>query len=99
LSTYVLDASVAAKWLLPSKNESLHAEALTWLDRYTCGELVLVVPDLFWIEVASVMRRAVGYDRVTKSEAQSAMAGLRERGFETISTPSLIDSAFEIAAR
>jgi predicted nucleic acid-binding protein len=59
LSAYVLDASVAATWLLPSKNESLHAEALPWLDRYTRSELVLVVPDLFWIEVASVMWRAV----------------------------------------
>jgi predicted nucleic acid-binding protein len=59
----------------------------------------LYVPDLLWIEVASVLWRAVRYDRVTKSEVQSAMAGLRERGFETISTPSLIDSAFQIAGR
>jgi predicted nucleic acid-binding protein len=97
LSTYVLDASVAAKWLLPSKSESLHAEALTWLTRYAGGELVLVVPDLFWIEVANVMWRAVRHARVTKSQAKTAMAGLRERDFETISTAGLIETAFEMA--
>lgn len=97
MSTYVLDASVAAKWMLPSKGESLHAEALTWLTRHASGELVLIVPDLFWIEVTNLLWRAVRYARLTKSEAQSAMAGLREREFETISTANLIDAAFEIA--
>ena len=97
MSTYVLDASVAAKWMLPSGGESLHAEALTWLTRYASNELVLIVPDLFWIEVANLMWRAVRYARVTKSDAQSALAGLRERKFETFSTASLIDAAFEIA--
>lgn len=97
MSTYVLDASVAAKWMLPSKGESLHAEALTWLARHASSKLVLIVPDLFWIEVANVLWRAVRYARVTKTEAPWAMAELRERGVETMSTAKLIDAAFEIA--
>jgi predicted nucleic acid-binding protein len=97
LSTYVLDASVAAKWMLPSGGESLHAEALAWLTRYTNGELTLIVPDLFWIEVGNVLWRAVRCARLTKLEAQLAMAGLQGREIETMSTTNLIDTALEIA--
>lgn len=97
MNAYVLDASVAAKWMLPSEGEELHAEALTWLTRFTGGQLSLIVPDLFWIEVASLLWRAVRSARITKQEAQFAMSGLRERGLGTISSAGLIDDAFEIA--
>ena len=40
----VLDASVAAKWAIPSAKESLTLESLQLLKRYTAGEVNFIVP-------------------------------------------------------
>lgn len=45
MTTYVLDASVAAKWVLPNEPLTVNADAL--LRGYTEGRVSLVVPDLF----------------------------------------------------
>jgi len=47
LNLLVLDASVAAKWFLPSVDEPLAAEAQTLLRRYANGDIEFTVPDLF----------------------------------------------------
>ena len=39
--TYVLDCSVATKWVLP---ESDRAAALGWFDRFASGEILLIAP-------------------------------------------------------
>ena len=52
----VVDASVAAKWLLPKENEPLTAEAIELFRRYSRGEISFIVPDLFWAEMANIIR-------------------------------------------
>lgn len=59
----VVDASVAAKWLL--RDESSVAEADKLLDRYDAGALDLLAPQQIEIEVANAIRKAVLNGRVS----------------------------------
>jgi predicted nucleic acid-binding protein len=98
VSLIVLDASVAAKWFLPAKGETLTAEAFDLLRRYTGGEVVFVVPDLFWAELANLLSKAVRRGRCTKASADAALASLRERRLPTVPSLALLDLASGIAA-
>ena len=97
MNTYVLDASVAAKWMLPAGGEDLHEEAVEWLERLLGNQISLVVPDLFWIETSNLIWRAVRIARITKQEGVRALSDLRDRGLETVSSLALLSSALEIA--
>jgi predicted nucleic acid-binding protein len=97
LTTFVADASVAAKWLLPGKSEPLHEEAMEWLGRYVQGEIRLIVPDLFWAELANILWKAIRQGRSTKTAGQSALHTLQEFQIPTISSLALLDLAFAIA--
>jgi predicted nucleic acid-binding protein len=46
----VIDANIAAKWVLPPAGEAFVDHALRLLDRHGKGDLQFVVPDLFWAE-------------------------------------------------
>ena len=59
MTSFVLDASVAAKWMLPAKDELLRPEAYRLLDAYGAGEVSLVVPDVFWAECGNIVWKAV----------------------------------------
>jgi predicted nucleic acid-binding protein len=59
LTACVLDASVAAKWLLPVSDEPLALEAIALFVQFSEGKLQLYVPDLFWSEMANVLWKAV----------------------------------------
>jgi predicted nucleic acid-binding protein len=84
--------------MLPAEREELHLEAQVWAERYERGELSIIVPDLLWIEVASLLWKAVRNSRITKDEATMAIVELRERELTTIeSTPGLLDAALDIA--
>ena len=98
MTTVVLDASVALKWVLPPQNEALVPEALRLLQRYTQSEERFVVPDVFWAEVGNVAWKAVRLGRWTAGEAQSAIGDLTQRDFPTISSKDLLVTAFAIAA-
>jgi len=98
MSIIVLDASVAAKWFLPAKGETLTDEAFHLLQRYVKGEIRFVVPDLFWAEVANILWKAVRQGRSTKSAAQTALVSLEERNLPTVSSITLLQQAFGIAS-
>jgi predicted nucleic acid-binding protein len=97
VSVFVVDASVAIKWLLPSEREPLHAEALSWLDRHMNGEVKFVVPDLFWAEIGNFLWKSIRYARLTAAIAQTALDELKGRGLEAVPCSSLVDAALEIA--
>src|SRR5258708_13028164 len=48
--TFVLDCSVAAKWVLPEPDRT---PALRLFERYASGEISLIAPDLLLAEFAS----------------------------------------------
>jgi len=62
LSTLVLDASVAAKWMLPSE-ETLQEEAASLLRDYAHGKLQFIVPDIFWAEIGNAVWKSVRQGR------------------------------------
>jgi predicted nucleic acid-binding protein len=56
---YVLDASVAVKWVLP---EADSAKAISLRDDYRKGVHELIAPDIFKLEAAHALTRAETYD-------------------------------------
>jgi len=97
LTSYILDASVAAKWVLPSKDEPLAAEALRLLELYTAGDVGLSAPDLFWPEIGNILWKSVRLGRISENSATEAIRWLRALGIPSSSTLPLTGDAFEIA--
>lgn len=97
MKTCVIDASVAAKWILPASGETLTREALALLKRYAAGEVRFVVPDLFWAELGNLMWKAVRQQRFRLASAEIALRAMRDRRFPTISSHNLLAEAFAIA--
>jgi len=93
----VIDASVAAKWFLPAVGETLVDEAVHLLRRYAKGELQLLVPDLFWAELANTFWKAIRQGRWQKAAAETALASLAARKLPTVSALSVLEIAFGIA--
>jgi predicted nucleic acid-binding protein len=97
LSAYVLDASVAAKWILPQSGETLVPQAEHLLQRFTDGAIQLVVPDLFWAEIGSILWKAVRAGRTSKAWASSGLETLLRQNLPTFPSGPLLDVAFAIA--
>jgi predicted nucleic acid-binding protein len=97
VSLVVVDASVAAKWFLPEDREALVSEALALLDKYDREEVQFVVPDLFYVETASAIWKAVRAGRVSRAFGDQALDLLTQREFSTVASLKLLDSAFQIA--
>jgi predicted nucleic acid-binding protein len=97
VTTFVLDASVAAKWFLPS-GETLAGEAVALLKRFAGGRLGLLVPDLFWPEVGNIFWKASRGGRMSKGAAREAVASMSSCGIRTAPSQPLLGQALEIAA-
>jgi predicted nucleic acid-binding protein len=97
VSLVVVDASVAAKWCLPAKGETLTQEAFRLLRRFAKGEVRFILPDLFWAELANLLWKGVRQGRCTKGAAETALASLKECKLPTVTSLALLDLAFGIA--
>jgi predicted nucleic acid-binding protein len=97
LTAYVLDASVAAKWFLRGPDETLVEEAAAILDGWVSDRLQLIVPDLFWAEMGSILRKASRLGRIPKVSAREALAALVEQKLCTFPTLPLLNDAYTIA--
>jgi predicted nucleic acid-binding protein len=93
----VVDASVAVKWFLPENGEAYVAEALALLDKYDENEVGIVVPDLFYVEIASAIWKAVRVGRVPQEFGDRAIHLLTQREFATIPSFKLLANAYQIA--
>ena len=97
MSLVVVDASVAAKWFLAGNAEDLVDEAFAVLDRYDKNKVQFVVPDLFHVEIASAIWKAVRLGRIPDASGERALASLMEREFPTVPSLKLLERAFQIA--
>jgi predicted nucleic acid-binding protein len=97
VTVFVLDASVAAKWFLSAKDERLTDEALALFSKFVQGEMHFIVPDLFWVELASAFWKAIRLGRFDKSSAQEALGYLGSCDLPAYSTVTLLERAFHIA--
>src|SRR5690348_6987514 len=95
----ILDASVAAKWVLADAHESLREPANAILRQLLAGELQVKVPDLFWPEMVHLLARAVRRARMAPDDAPKALAQLQKAGIATEATLPLAAEAMALALR
>ncbi len=96
MTSYVLDASVAAKWFLRLR-EPFAQEALELLRRYARGEADFLVPDLFFAEFANILWKAQQHGRCDAELANKAIREIIGQGFRTFQCSELIEPAIQIA--
>jgi predicted nucleic acid-binding protein len=92
VSDYVVDASVAAKWLL----EEDHTQEALWLLRDPESELH--APDFLLAETDNFLLKRVRLGHMNLSEARGARATLRNIPIRMHSTADCLDAAFDLAA-
>jgi predicted nucleic acid-binding protein len=80
----VVDASVALSWLLPGEESS---KTLLLRDYAAKNSHVkLLVPPIFWYEVANVLWVAARRERILQSEAMEALETLLDFQFDVVVT-------------
>jgi predicted nucleic acid-binding protein len=92
----VVDASIAAKWILD--DEPYVREALEILSRIRAGDLRLVVPSFWDYKVASILSKAVANGRISESDALLGIEVLQHIPSQRAPYPSPQD-AFQAARR
>jgi predicted nucleic acid-binding protein len=94
MNVFVVDASVAAKWVLPGE-EPFRDEALLLLKEWLDSKIRLLVPDFFWVELTNVLWKAVRRGRCAKETALAALAALLDCPIPTIPSLNLLNSALQ----
>ena len=94
----VVDASVAAKWVLPNERETFVEQAMELLSGHTRGETRLIVPDLFWPEIGSILWKASRRGHITRQQATASLHTMSELGLTTYSSQPILLDAYEIAS-
>jgi len=97
LTSYVVDASVAAKWLVPAGSEPLIPQAHRLLNDYLSGTISVVVPDLFWAELGNMLWKAVRRGRLTRVAADLGFASMKEHRLATVPSLPFLDAALGMA--
>lgn len=97
MTRYVLDASVAAKWILPGSGEPLASEAMNICADYAAGRTELSIPGFFWAEIGNILWKAVRHRRTNFAAAHEGLMALSEYGLPEIPTRDLLKDASQIA--
>jgi predicted nucleic acid-binding protein len=92
VTTLVVDASVAAKWLI---DEEGSGAAL----RLRAPEYELVCPDLLFLEVGNVVWRKVRASEIEESDGRDMVAAILGAPFHVEPAAALLPAAWEIAVR
>ena len=99
MSLFAVDASLAAKWLLPAVQEPLVEQANQLLAQETEGSADFIVPDLFWPEIGNVLWKAVRRERITPAQAEESLTTALSWAFDTIPSRDLLKQALEIGLK
>ena len=90
--TWVVDASVAIKWVIP---EVLSEAA----DRLRAGDDEMLAPDMLLVEVANALWKKMANREISPQEADRAFALLSESGIDLRPTTPLLPRATQVARR
>lgn len=90
MSRFVVDASVAVKWVVPE----IHADAAA---RLLARDDELLVPDLFFAEIANVFWKRVQRGQDQPERARMALEALVAQPLQVHASAALIANAFAIA--
>jgi predicted nucleic acid-binding protein len=99
VNRFVIDASVAVKWLPLFDKEPLVGVAKRYLERWSAGEIRVMVPDLFWPEAAGVLWKAARRGMCGSAEAEAALLTLQEQNLPTLPTMEVVNPALSIAIK
>jgi predicted nucleic acid-binding protein len=90
--SWVVDASVAVKWLIPEPGSDN-------ADRLLLAGEPLIAPDLILVEAANALWKKVTRREVSAGEARRAVDMLRGGALETRPTAPLVRRALDLASR
>lgn len=93
----VVDASVAAKWIFPGTTEPLAQQADDLLRSYKQGQVELVVPDLFWSEIANFLWKGVRKRQISAATAESSLLTMTTHDLPTLPAQKILPRALSIA--
>ena len=97
MTTCVVDASVAAKWLLPAAGESLLDQANHLIALHVRRDLQLLAPELIEAEIGNVLWKAVRRNRISQPEAENSLRRFTALAIHVIPTSELLGQALQIA--
>lgn len=98
MNLVVLDASVAAKWLVWA-GEPLEAKALALLEQRNERQIDFVVPDLFWAEIGNLIWKAAHRGRCSVDQARDSIRALQAYDLATAPSDELLLEALRIASQ
>jgi predicted nucleic acid-binding protein len=98
VKSFIVDASVGAKWATPDIVEPLADQAYRFLRAHAEGSFDVIVPDLFWLEIGSFLRKAAERGTITSALAGHALEAMLVRNFPTVSSRAFLPEAFKIAS-
>ena len=93
----VVDANVAAKWLLPAAGEGLLDQANRLVALHVRRELQLLAPDLIEAEIGNVLWKAVRRNRISQPEAENSLRRFTALAIQIVPTSNLLGQALQIA--
>jgi predicted nucleic acid-binding protein len=97
VTTCIVDASVAAKWLLPAAGEGLLDQANHLIALHVRRDLQLLAPDLLEAEIGNVLWKAFRRNRISQPEAQNSLRRFTALGIQVLPTSDLMGQALQIA--
>jgi len=97
VTTCVVDANVAAKWLLPAAGEGLLDQANRLVASHLRRELQLLAPDLIEAEIGNVLWKAARRNRISPAEAENSLQRFTALGIQVVPTFDLLGQALQIA--
>jgi predicted nucleic acid-binding protein len=97
VTRWVIDASVALKWCLPAHSEMFVPQAVELLASYRRGDVQFLVPDLFWLELANALWKAVWKETLDHPGADTAYAKVTDLEIPTIPSYDLVPKALQLA--
>jgi len=97
VTIYIVDASVAAKWLLPAAGERLLDQANRLLASHVRRQLQLLAPSWIEAELGNVLWKAVRSGRIRRAEAENPLRQFAALGIELLPVSDLLEQALQIA--
>ena len=93
----VVDASVGIKLFLNEDDSELVADLFNEHLLFPAAQLISV-PGFYYLECASVLRKAVRAGKYDTAQARRDLADLQQMGLHTVPTMELAGSAFELSS-
>jgi predicted nucleic acid-binding protein len=93
----VVDANVAAKWLLPAAGEGLLDQANHLVALHVKRDLQLLAPDLIEAEIGNVLWKAERRGRISQAEAENSLQRFAALAIQVVPTSDLLGQALQIA--